>query len=160
MFKSINIKEEKLLQETLKLCLIEPNYALSKAVLYPSRNNKNNFYKHHIYCYPVVDFSEGITVFKCNHILTHNSLILDTIELCGTPTDSGWVDDIDEQVVYSLIPFVIKSAIEWTKLNKKNVTVLKSSLPHFADHLIDQGFTLHNRINLIKQGLVLRPIIK
>jgi hypothetical protein len=142
MFKLISEEEELLLQNTIKVCLIEPKLG-------------NNH--HHIYFYPVIDFNEGMIVFRCHHILTYNSLMLDMIELYEPLPN---LNDIDEQVLYSLIPFLIKAAVEWAKLNKKNVTILKSNLPHFADHLIDQGFTLHNRINRNLQGLILSPIVK
>lgn len=139
MFKLIDKKEEELLQNTVKVCLIEPKLG--------------NSY-HHIYFYPIVNFNEGMTVFRCHRILTPNSLILTTIELYDSPINPN---DIDEQVLYSLMPFLIEAAIEWTRLNKKSVTVLKSSLPHFADHLIDQGFTLYNQNS---QNLTLNPIVK
>ena len=137
MFKLIDRKEEKLLQDTVRVCLIEPK-------------SGDNY--HHIYFYPAVDFNEGMTVFRCYHILTHNGLTLDAIDLYN--------DSIDEQILYSLIPFLLESAIEWTKLNKKNVTILKSNLPHFADHLVDQGFTLYNRAVRKSQNSTLSPIIK
>lgn len=140
MFKPISIKEEKLLLNTTKICLIEPHS--------PLLNTQSND-RYSIYFYPKTCFSEGIIVFTCFYIITNKSLILHSIETCE---DSDNLYDLDEEVVYSLIPLFIKFSVELAISAKKDEVILKSGIPHFADHLVDNKFRIYKRIERSSSG--------
>lgn len=131
MFKQIDIQEELLLAKTMKLCLVSFNPEIKSD------------YNCGVYFYCDNRFKDGMTIFKCAHVLTKNSFILDLIELDKKSVD---LYDLDEQVIYSLIPLLIRFSVELAVLSKKNKVILKSSLCHFADHLVDNGFNICKRI--------------
>lgn len=134
MFKSLSIKEEKQLLNTINICLIEPHSRL----LDIQSNDR-----HNVYFYPKECFNDGIIVFTCFHIITNKSFILHSIEVYK---DSDNLYDLDEEVIYSLIPLLIKFSIELAVLDGKDEVILKSGIPHFADHLVDNKFRIYKRI--------------
>ena len=134
MFKSLSIKEEKQLLDTTNICLVEP---YSKLLEIQGSD------RHRVYFYPKTSFSEGIVIFDCFHIITNKSFILHSIEVCE---NSDGLYDLDEEVIYSLIPLFIEFSVKSAVLAGKDEVVLKSGMPHFADHLVDKKFRIYKRI--------------
>ena len=140
MFKSLSIKEERQLLDTVKICLVEPHSRLLDI-----QNND----RHNVYFYPKECFNDGIIVFTCFHIITSKSFILHSIEVYG---DSDDLYGLDEEVIYSLIPLLIKFSIELAVLAGKDEVILKSGIPHFADHLVDNKFRIYKRVERRSSG--------
>ena len=140
MFKSLSIEEEKQLLDTVKICLIEPHSRLLDV-----QNND----RHNIYFYPKNCFNNGIIVFTCLNIVTSKSFILHSIEVCE---DSNDLYGLDEEVIYSLIPLFIRFSVDLAVLNGKDEVILKSGMPHFADHLVDNKFRIYKRIERSSSG--------
>ena len=140
MFKSISIKEERQLLNTVKICIVEPHSRL----LDGQKNDWRN-----IYFYPKDCFNDGIIVFTCFHIITSKSFILHSIEVYE---DSDNLYGLDEEVIYSLIPLLIKFSIELAVLAGKDEVILKSGIPHFADHLVDNKFRIYKRVERRSSG--------
>lgn len=137
MFRLISKKEEDLISETIRICMLKSgDETLDTA----------NANRHNIYFYQENFFKEGMTVFNCTQNVTASSFILDSIRTC---VDSAIPYDIDEEVVYALIPLFIRFSVKLAILAKKEKIILESNISHFAEHLIDNGFNIYR----IHEGL-------
>lgn len=131
MFRLINKKEEDLILKTIKICILKSGDRISDTV---------NADRHNIYFYQENFFKDGMTVFNCTQNVTASSFILDSIRTCE---DSAIPYDIDEEIVYALIPLLIKFSVKLATLAKKEKVILESNIPHFAEHLVDNRFNIY-----------------